>query len=150
MPFAEWEEDKYAIGVDRVDEQHQRLFELINELYDTMRSDEEVQVGPILNDLEEYTYFHFDDEQEFMTECGFADDCGECFKAHQQAHRTFEEEVSRLKELHENGDATVHMKTLRFLRSWLSEHVGDIDQQIGVYLEEGREDLEPKEMSTSV
>lgn len=149
MAFAEWDEEKYATGVDRVDQQHKRLFGLINDLYDAMRGETEVQIESVLTDLEEYTYHHFDSEQEFMNECGFANDCSECFAAHQDAHETFEEEVTELRELYESGDATVKMKTLRFLREWLSEHVGDVDQQIGTYLEEGSENLEPKSMSTS-
>lgn len=84
-----------------------------------------------------------------MEECGFASECGGCFRAHQDAHRTFENEVSNRKEMYEAGDSTVTMKTLRFVREWLSEHVGDVDQQIGTYLEEGADSLEPTEMSTS-
>lgn len=149
MTFAEWDDEKYAIGIEQVDDQHRRLFGLVNELYEAMRGDEDVAIGPILNDLEEYTYVHFDDEQAFMGECGFSTACGDCYAAHQEAHRTFEAEVSRLRELHESGDATVHMKTLRFMRSWLAEHVGEVDQQIGAYLDDGATDLEPIEMEAS-
>jgi hemerythrin-like metal-binding protein len=150
MAFVEWSDAKYAIGVDRVDEQHQRLFELLNDLHDAMQEGKGRDVvGDTLEELEEYTYYHFDSEEDYMAECGFSRDCDGCFMAHQDAHRTFENEVSELREMYEEGNATVAMKTMRFLRSWLSEHVGDIDQQLGIYLEEGAEDLEPKEMDIS-
>ena len=147
MSFADWDDEKYAIGVQRVDHQHKHLFKLVNKLYEAMRSDENVPIGPILEDLESYTYEHFDSEQDYMEECGFAGDCAGCYEAHQDAHRAFEEEVSNLKEMYEAGEATVEMKTLRFVREWLSEHVGDVDQQIATYLEDGPESLEPKEMN---
>ena len=40
MAFVEWSDEKYAIGVARVDEQHRRLFELLNELHDAMQEGE--------------------------------------------------------------------------------------------------------------
>jgi hemerythrin-like metal-binding protein len=150
MAFVEWSDEKYAIGVEQVDDQHRQLFGLLNDLHDAMQEGKGRDVvGETLAELEEYTYYHFDSEEEFMNDCGFSHDCDGCFMAHQDAHRTFEEEVSELRELAENGNATVAMKTMRFLRSWLSEHVGDVDQQLETYLDEGDADLEPKEMSVS-
>jgi len=150
MSFIEWSDDQFAVGVERVDEQHRRLFELLNELYAAMQEGEgRDEVGDVIAELEDYTYYHFEDEESYMDDCGFADECEGCFLAQENAHRGFEQEVSELRELYESDDATVQMQTLRFLRTWVAEHVAGMDQQIGTYLEEGPDDLEPMEMSVT-
>ncbi|MFQ3295149.1 MAG: hemerythrin-like metal-binding protein [Natrialbaceae archaeon] len=148
MSFIEWSDDQFGVGIERVDEQHRRLFELLNELYEAMEEDEgEEAVGDVIAELEDYTYYHFEDEESYMDECGFADECEGCFLAQENAHRGFEQEVSELRELYESDDAAVQMQTLRFLRTWVAEHVAGMDQQIGTFMEEGPDDLKPMEMS---
>jgi len=110
----------------------------------------EGDAGDILAELDGYTRTHVSDEQKFMSDCGFGQDCSECFLAHQDAHEAFESEVSDLHDRSESGDATVRMKTVRFLREWLTEHVGEVDQQIGTYLDEGATDRQPREMSAEM
>lgn len=150
MAFIEWDDDQFAVGVERVDQQHRRLFELLNELYAAVQEGEgTAAVEDVIAELEDYTYHHFEDEETYMDECGFADECEGCFLAQENAHRGFEEQVSELRERYESGDADVEMQTLRFLRTWIAEHVAGMDQQIGTYLEEGADDLEPMEMSVT-
>lgn len=129
MAFIEWDGDRFGVGVERFDEQHRRLFELTDDLHGAMREGEgREEVGRVLAELEEYTYHHFDDEEGFMEDCGYADHCPGCFSSHEDAHRAFEQRVSELRADHEAGDLTVSMETLRFLRDWLQSHVASADQ----------------------
>lgn len=152
MPFAEWSEE-YEIGVQEVDDQHQQLFEILNEFYESMNSGSgRESVGETIQELEEYVDYHFDSERELAIDCGFSHDCSGCHAAHQQAHEEFTEQVSELRELYEEGDATVHIKTLRFLRKWLKEHIDGMDQQLGQYVNETVDpaELEPLSMNAGL
>lgn len=152
MSFISWKEE-YEIGIDQVDDQHQMLVGLLNEFYDAMDEGRgRDEVGTVIADLEEYVEFHFNSEEAFATDCGFSTDCHDCHLAHQNAHEEFATQVSELRAMYEDDDATVHMKTLRFLREWVTEHIGEMDQQLGLYAndEVDPEELEPIEMSNSL
>ncbi|RXK46453.1 bacteriohemerythrin [Halorientalis pallida] len=133
--FAEWDDDRYSTGIERFDEQHKRLFGLLNDLHTAMdEGHSEERVGDILRELERYTEYHFGDEEEFMQDCGYAMDCADCFFDHREMHEQFEEKVRELRERHENGEY-VTMDVLVFARDWLDSHIAaaDEDQRYGDY-----------------
>lgn len=131
MPYIEWDEGRYGVGVPAIDEQHQQLFATINELHAAMtegRGREELE--GILAELESYTNYHFGDEEAYMQECGYSEACAGCFADHRSVHREFETRVEEIRERYEAGEMTVTMDTLEFLRSWLTNHIagGEMDQ----------------------
>jgi hemerythrin-like metal-binding protein len=135
--FAEWDDDRYSTGIERFDEQHRRLFGLLNDLHTAMdEGHSEERVGDILRELERYTEYHFGDEEEFMQDCGYAMDCADCFFDHREMHEQFEEKVRELRERHENGEY-VTMDVLVFARDWLDSHIAaaDEDQRYSDYYE---------------
>jgi len=136
--FAQWDEERYSTQIERFDEQHRRLFGLLNDLHTAMQeghSNEEV--GDILRELERYTEYHFGDEEEFMQDCGYAMDCADCFYNHREMHEEFAQKVRSLREKHENGEY-VTMEVLSFVREWLDAHIadGDEDQNYSAYFAE--------------
>lgn len=136
MALIEWDDNRYSTSVDKMDEQHKQLFKLLNDLHTAMEeghADEEV--GEILQELEDYTEYHFNDEENMMKDCGFASDCSECFHDHQDMHDTFETKVGELREKHENGEY-ITMDVLQFARDWLDAHIAgdDQDQNYGNFI----------------
>jgi len=126
--FAEWDDDRYSTGIERFDEQHRRLFGLLNDLHTAMdEGHSEERVGDILRELERYTEYHFGDEEEFMQDCGYAMDCADCFFDHRGMHEEFEETVREFRERHENGEY-VTMDVLVFARDWLDSHIAAADE----------------------
>jgi len=135
--FAEWDEDRYSTNIERFDEQHKRLFGLLNDLHTAMNEGHsEEEVGDILRELERYTEYHFGDEEEFMQNCGYAMDCSDCFYNHREMHEEFAGKVQELREKHENGEY-VTMEVLTVARDWLDAHIaaGDEDQNYADYFE---------------
>lgn len=135
MPLMEWDDDRFATGVAEMDEQHQNLFSLVNDLHEAMsegKADDEV--GRILGELQEYAEYHFADEEGFMKDCGYSHDCSECFFDHKGAHREFEAEVNELVEQHEAGQP-VTFDTMNFIKNWLTGHIAGTnqDQDYGEY-----------------
>ncbi|APW98286.1 long-chain fatty acid--CoA ligase [Halobiforma lacisalsi AJ5] len=135
MALIEWDERRYSTEIDRFDEQHQNLFEILNELHQAMEEGHaEEKLGDTLRELEEYTEYHFNDEEEFMNDCGYAQDCANCFHNHQEMHDEFAQKVTELRKKHENGEY-ITMEVLEFARDWLDSHIAgeDQDQSYGEY-----------------
>lgn len=144
MALIEWDEQRYSTNIERFDEQHQNLFEMLNELHQAMEEGRaEEKLGDALRELEEYTEYHFDDEEHFMEDCGFAQDCSECFHSHREMHEEFAAKVTELREKHENGEF-ITMEVLEFARDWLDSHIAgeDQDQSYGEYYVQEVEDYD--------
>jgi hemerythrin-like metal-binding protein len=152
MTLLSWDE-QYEIDVEQVDKEHRKLFEVINDLHEAMSEGKgREQVSQSLEDLEEYVDYHFSSEREFANDCGFATDCTSCHKAHQHAHDAFEQQVHDLRVRHDDGELTVPIDTMQFVKTWVTEHVGGMDQQLGDYVNGERDaaDLEPMDMDSDL
>ena len=71
--------DEYLIGIDKIDEQHKRLFE-ISEVLD--KTNEINEVKDILLYLKEYMEFHFVTEESLMEKYKY-----EGLEEHKQLHK---------------------------------------------------------------
>ena len=61
-----WSE-RYSVGISRIDEQHQRLIDLINDLHGAMlEKQEEPELSKILDGLAAYAVSHFATEETLM------------------------------------------------------------------------------------
>jgi len=66
MALLNWSKE-YSVEVQSIDKQHQKLFDMLNDLHDAMKSGRGVQVGPaILKGLVKYAGEHFADEEKMM------------------------------------------------------------------------------------
>lgn len=117
---------EYAIGDARVDEQHQRLFEIYNQLCDAHPGS--VDHERLLHDLYAYAVFHFAEEEALMETVGIPAAKRE---AHIRVHRSFFNTLERLK--------TQSLDTAAaFFREWLVHHILTDDREIGRFLETAR------------
>lgn len=68
-----WNED-YRLGIDRIDDQHIRLFDIVKRIaaLDASTSNKS-DLKRILGELSDYLREHFTDEEEFMTSIGYPD-----------------------------------------------------------------------------
>ncbi|KJZ96128.1 hypothetical protein ClosIBUN13A_CONTIG169g02595, partial [Clostridium sp. IBUN13A] len=62
--------DEFKTGIDFIDEQHARLFEIANEAYTLLKNDFTIdkydKVIDLVDELRDYTVFHFNAEEEYM------------------------------------------------------------------------------------
>ena len=74
QPFFIWSKD-YEIGHEYIDYQHRRLVEQINQLYKDKDSypDSPLVLEVFLDQLVEYTEFHFSAEELYMKEIKYKD-----------------------------------------------------------------------------
>ncbi|MDD2971883.1 MAG: bacteriohemerythrin [Lachnospiraceae bacterium] len=130
-PFAFTE--KYHTGISLVDEEHEKLFEIIERANDLIHAeflhDKYDRIVEILEELKEYTIFHFNDEEEYMKKIGYP-----MLEAQKTAHEGFVEELNavKLEELDENQEEYLN-HLLKFLLKWLSGHIMGMDKRIGEF-----------------
>lgn len=124
--------DRFALGVDIIDQQHQVLFRLIDQLAKAIQNDnpdEELQA--IFSKLHDYTLTHFATEELLMAEHGYVGDLD-----HHENHRALEHALEQLVERAKKGEPLVSLQAMNFLRQWLYHHIDDVDRQLAKFLKE--------------
>ena len=112
-----------------MDEQHQRLIDILNQFYEAIEKGErEEAIQSLLQGAEEYTVFHFDSEERFMEDIGFPE-----LEAHRKAHQNLINEVNSAKEKYAQGDKGAVRSLAAFLLSWLYTHIAKTDRKYGDY-----------------
>lgn len=123
--------DTYLTDIPIIDKEHRELFRIIGDVYrvmtDEMAFDKYDEIVRLLDELKEYTKFHFQDEEIYMESIHY-----EGLEAQKRAHEAF---VSRLEEMDldqidENQQETLE-DMMEFLTEWLVNHILHSDKKIG-------------------
>jgi hemerythrin len=126
----EFTED-FLTGIEFIDKQHARLFELANQTYDLLNdqlvTDKYDRIVDVLSELRDYTKTHFADEEAFMKAIGF-----QYIWSEKHAHLTFIAKLDAidLDKIDENQQAHI-IEILDFLAKWLTFHIKGADARIG-------------------
>jgi len=129
MAFFEWK-DEYRVGVKVVDQQHRRLVNLVEELYEAMKMGKGSDGAKrVLKGLVDYTKSHFRTEEEFMKASSYPG-----FLAHKKEHEDLAVQAEELLYQVEKGKLSVPIETGRFLKDWLSNHIMETDRKLGLFL----------------
>lgn len=118
-PLVPWHED-YGLGLDQIDEQHQHLFALMNQVWEAVFSFATETAGitsRLVLELEQYAQAHFAEEEAFMRETGYPR-----LDSHRKAHAAFVARIHEEKEAILAGNR-VSLDLLLFLRDWLISHI---------------------------
>lgn len=131
MAFIEWTE-KNEVGIRQVDEQHRELFALLNRLHAaTVEGQEQSMLVGILNELVDYTVYHFDVEEGLMTKHEYPD-----YDAHKAEHDKLTTQAVDLQRQFQDGSATISFELLDFLHDWLMDHTMDTDRKMGAFMQD--------------
>lgn len=130
MPrFFKWNEI-FLTGLPSVDEQHQRLVALINdvgELAIANEAPEPQSFAAARQRLVEYVDVHFRDEESQMERAGLDP---RHLLPHQQEHRIFAEEISAFGKGPVGFDPTQARSLVDYLVYWLAYHILGVDQSM--------------------
>ncbi len=122
--------DEYRTGIELVDEEHARLFEIIRQTKEVISAqflhDKYDEIVNILNELREYTILHFQDEENYMEQIGY-----EGLELQCAAHTAFVDRLNaiRLDDVDDNQKEYLD-ELLEFLLKWLTNHILKMDKQI--------------------
>ncbi|MFA6280150.1 MAG: bacteriohemerythrin [Bdellovibrionales bacterium] len=120
----EWT-DKFKLGIPSIDAQHRRLVDMLNELYAGFRAGTAKQVmGPILDELINYTATHFKHEEKFFESTHYAET-----PQHKREHEKLVKTVLDVQAKYKSGQAVLSQDVMVFLRSWLTDHILGTDKR---------------------
>ena len=113
----------YSVKVQKIDDQHHVLFDLLNDLHATMmKGVAQKLTGLLLHKLADYTHTHFTAEEAMMAAANYPELAG-----HKLKHRDLVKQVEDYILLYDKGEITLNIKLLNFLRDWLTNHIQKVD-----------------------
>ena len=129
--------DKYKVGVELIDEQHEELFRRVSDFLKIVQTkgnwEEKLEkVKETMSFMQEYVVVHFDEEEEYQKQINYPD-----IENHKAEHIKFKAGVNNYINIFEQEGFTEE-KIQEFagkLMTWLIMHVGKMDQKIGEYVE---------------
>ncbi|NOQ63172.1 MAG: bacteriohemerythrin [Methyloprofundus sp.] len=126
MTIVQWD-DQYSVGFDHIDNDHKKLFSILDSLYRLMADNvQDDEVNCIIQELLDYTIYHFSEEERFMADMQYPD-----LFQHRRRHKEFIDQIiSYQKEAAIEGMAIfVAVKLANIGSHWLKEHILVIDKR---------------------
>lgn len=115
----------YSVGIELFDEDHQKLFALMLEMYKALNHiPGKDEAKAVLIELKKYTETHFDREEKLMEKHNYPD-----FEAHRAQHDEMKQKIVDFLDKFDEEDVAVSKDALHYLENWLINHIGVTDKQ---------------------
>jgi hemerythrin-like metal-binding protein/PAS domain S-box-containing protein len=134
MSILNWN-DQLMVGIDSVDEQHKQLVALINQLDEVVAlgADQQTIIDTV-NELVNYTIYHFQHEDELMLNANFNPDM---LAKHRQQHQEFTDKMQAVQAEAKLNIRVISKDLLDFLVDWLCHHTLKTDKLMAISLNQG-------------
>jgi len=121
-------DDSYKTGEESIDEQHKKLVDLLNQLDESLNigGDPHIVIN-LLDELVEYTKFHFKDEEKFMTGHEYNE---KDYQDHLLVHQQFIDQINEAQKTCLADPEHITDELLDFLVQWLINHILLTDKQM--------------------
>lgn len=121
--------EMYKIGIQEIDMQHHRLFDLANELADAvLQGSGEGKLLKVYAGLIQYTTTHFSAEEALMAHHRYPQ-----LEGHKQQHRELTQRVHACRQHLTEGDKERVDEAMRLFTDWLSQHIMSSDKEFAQY-----------------
>ncbi len=143
MALIEWQ-DSYSVGVDKLDDDHKRLIDIIRRVDEAEKSGRSVQW--VLEELRNYAEYHFRAEEERMIAADYPD-----IDEQKQEHTAFVEwleSVERTYSLASDAHFYIAETVNNYLSDWLTHHILVIDMQYKGRLDAVQGPAQPRQYGT--
>lgn len=129
--FVVWK-DEYSVGVEAMDNEHRKLLNLINHLQTAIH----YQTGggfeqEALNELMDYTRYHFQHEEELMQQYGYPN-----LEAHQKLHRDMVAQAEAFVAEYRTKGHKALEDVAEYLKDWLVKHINGTDKDYGAFIQQ--------------
>lgn len=127
-------DDSLSVNVLELDQQHEKLIGLINELDEAMKTREGKDVlGKIVGSLMIYAAIHFKTEEMYFSKFRYPDTA-----YHMMEHAAFVEKVEKFKDEFISGNRPLTSEVMYFMSTWLKDHIMGTDKKyVGFFKEKG-------------
>ena len=130
MAFVQWDQ-KLSVGIMQIDQQHQKLVGMVNEMYQAMAEGKgNDALDKVLKELVAYTRTHFATEEKLMQANGYPD-----FAGHKAQHDQLTKQVMELQADFKAGKVALSTKVATFLKDWLVKHIMGSDKKYAPFLQ---------------
>jgi hemerythrin len=121
----------YSVGIASIDEQHKKLVDMLNELFDGMQSSKGREVlGKILDELIDYANMHFKFEEDIFNRVGYPD-----LMSHKAQHDELRQKVIAIQERYKAAQTgALSLEVINFMRGWLVNHIQGTDMKYSPFL----------------
>jgi hemerythrin-like metal-binding protein len=128
-------DDSMATGIATIDKQHQYLIDTLDEANRHLLAETDTTyLRTIVNELLSYALIHFESEEALMQRYDYATAYPEQAQIHIAQHREFSSRVVAIQEQLREGRKVSRTEVLRFLNTWLADHVLGTDKLFYNYL----------------
>lgn len=129
MSLITWDET-YTVKVRSCDDDHKKLFALINDLHDAMKAGKGAQIiQKVIQDLGNYTKYHFTREEALLEKAEYPE-----LASHRLQHKEFVNKIDQFHKECQKGMTGQSIAVTSFLRDWLSKHIKQTDRQYSAHL----------------
>ncbi len=126
--MTQWDE-RYSVGVKQFDDEHKRIFELVQELGKSIvDGTSQEKLGKVLVGIVEYADMHFASEERLMKKHGYPE-----LDEHIVEHEKFAGQITDFQEQWANGRAILTAEVLKTLIDWLHDHMLNTDAKYGPF-----------------
>lgn len=124
--------DEYSVGITHIDQDHKKLINLLNQFsvaYDHAMSEDFEKKA--LEELIDYTQYHFEREEKLMEDNDFPD-----LVAHKAQHQAMIRRVNKFVDLYNEKGHDSLKEISEYLTVWLISHINGTDKEYTQYLNE--------------
>lgn len=122
--FLKWQ-PIYSVNVKEIDEQHKKMFSLINKVFEVKQDYSKELIASIVKELKDYGTFHLDVEEKYFTQFDYPDK-----EAHVLQHNKYKEKIIDFeKGINLASDQVLVKEMANFLKDWWLGHIQFTDQK---------------------
>lgn len=124
MVLKGWQ-DSFSVGVDNMDQDHRKMMQMINSLFEAMKQGQsKSMLSPLISDLYSYATEHCKREEAYLTQIKHPD-----LETQRQQHALFLQKVLEFQNNFQAGNNSVSVQMLPYLNDWFLNHIMKIDSK---------------------
>ncbi len=121
--------DDLSVNSAVIDNEHKRLFELIDNFYKSIKDNSpKERLEELIIGLVNYTKTHFANEEAHMRTMNYPN-----LAAHKELHVQFVDKVTSYYDRLKSGKLILSIEVTNFLKDWLVNHIKGSDQQYAAF-----------------
>jgi hemerythrin len=114
-----------SVKVGSIDIQHKKLFDLINNFYDSINDgSSKDKLIEVIKGMKEYTVWHFSHEEKLMKSINYP-----AFAAHKAEHEKFVSTIIDYENRFKSGKLILSLEVTNFIKTWITNHIMGTDKK---------------------
>lgn len=132
MILIPWDE-KFLLGISKIDEQHQKMLAIINQLFsifDTDKQNDQKEIDTIIQEMADYAIYHFTTEEKYFKLFNYPKTA-----EHIEIHNQYRNKIKDWQDRYNaSKDKLVFFEISNFLQDWWTWHINNTDRAYVPYL----------------